>query len=99
MALKDELNKVNFGPQQSATFSKKQNSLIMELSRPINFFDLCKSELHKFISSVNDFRSIYGRLLSQPVQLLQERSGNTEYLKMDEIQFIKQANDSSRRWV
>ncbi|KAL7899899.1 peptidase S8/S53 domain-containing protein [Trichoderma sp. TUCIM 5745] len=45
MAMKDRLNKVNFGLRQSVTFSKKQESLITELSHPINFSNLCKSDL------------------------------------------------------
>lgn len=92
MAIKDELNKANFGPQQPATFSQKQERLIMELSRPINFFDLCKGDLNKCISKISEFWSVYSRLFGQPVQPLQEHLRNTEYLKIDEVQFIKQAN-------
>jgi hypothetical protein len=93
MAMKDKLSKVNFDPQHSAILSKKRDELITGLSRPINFFDLCKRDLNKFISNIYEFWFIYSRLLCQPVQSLQERSGHIEYLAVDEIQFIKRAND------
>lgn len=95
MAMKDELNKVNFGLQQPAAFSKTQERLIMELSCPINFYDLCKSDLDQCILNIPEFWSRYGELCDQTVQSLQERSENIEYLKMDEIEFIHQANTIS----
>lgn len=93
MAMKDRLNKVNFGLRQSVTFSKKQESLITELSHPINFSNLCKSDLDQCTLNIREIWSRYGELCDQTIQSLQERPGNTEYLKIDEIQFIKQAND------
>lgn len=92
MAMKDKLNKVSFGLQQPPAFSKTQERLIMELSCPINFYDLCKSDLDQCILNIHELWSRYSELCHQTVQSLQERSRKTECLKMDEIQFIQQAN-------
>lgn len=96
MVMKDKLNRVNFSHSQLPNeFSPKQDNLITELSPQINFFDLTRGDLTECASNIRQIKFEYKKFCDQLVQSPLKLLRNTEYLKNDEVRFIKRANKVS----